>query len=254
LLLLRRRVMPMARPGREGGVMSTVIAINGSPRMDRGDTEMVLASFLQGMADAGASVETIYASRLGVKPCDCGHMRCWYKHPGRCHHKDDMSDLCVRLQSVDILVLATPVYIPLPGAMQDVINRLCPLIDPVLETRAGRTRARLREDVRIRQIALVATGGWWEKENFDTVVRIVEEFCETAGVEFAGAVLRPHADVMRPQGALTEDGEEILRMTALAGSELVRDGVIQPDILEAVSRPLISREALLDMYNGLARA
>lgn len=232
--------------------MSKVIAINGSPRMEKGDTEMILAAFLRGMVDAGAEVETFYASRLDVKPCDCSQMRCWRKHPGRCHHRDDMSDLCVRLRDADILVLATPVYIPLPGAMQDVINRLCPLIDPVLETRAGRTRARLRPDVRVRQIALVATGGWWEIENLDTVVRIVQEFCEDASVEFSGAVLRPHVGLMKEEGRLTEDGQEVMRAAREAGSQLIRNGVIQGETLEAVSRPLISREALFRLYNETA--
>ena len=87
-----------------------------------------------------------------------------------------------------------PVYIPLPGAMQNVINRLCPLIEPRLEFRQGRTRARFRDDVNIRKIVLVSTGGWWEKENFDTVVRIVEELAEAASVEFGGSIEKEFGD------------------------------------------------------------
>ena len=78
--------------------------------------------------------------------------------------------------------------------MQNIINRLCPLLDPVLEFRKGRTRATIRKDVRIRTIVLVSASGWWEKGNFGTVVRIVKELAEDASVKFGGAVLRPHAD------------------------------------------------------------
>ena len=107
------------------------------------------------------------------------------------------------LREADILVLATPVYIPLPGEMQNLINRLCPLVKPKLETREGRTRARFHDEVRIQRIALVSTGGWWEKGNFGTVGRIAQELAESASVKFAGALLRPHAGLMRRQGELT---------------------------------------------------
>ena len=56
--------------------MSKAIAINGSPRMEKGNTAMVLAPFAQGMIDAGFDVELFHASRLKIKPCACGEMYC----------------------------------------------------------------------------------------------------------------------------------------------------------------------------------
>jgi multimeric flavodoxin WrbA len=221
--------------------MSKAVAINGSPRMERGNTAMVLSPFIEGMMDAGSHVELFYASRLKVKPCSCGTMYCWTEMPGECCIKDKMELLYPRLKESDLLVLATPVYIPLPGDMQDVINRLCPLLDPVLDFRKGRTRAIFRKDVRIRAIVLVCTGGWWEKGNFGTVVRIVKELAEDAGVKFAGAVLRPHAHAMRQKGDLTQDGRAVLDAVRTAGYQLVIDGVMKQETLAAISRPLISR-------------
>ena len=229
--------------------MARVVAINGSPRMDKGDTALILTPFLQGMADAGCDVDLFYASRLKVRPCDCGEMRCWEHTPGRCVHKDDMEALYPVLKEADILILATPVYVPLPGDMQNFINRLCPLLDPVLETREGRTRARFRKDVLIQRIGLVSTSGWWEKENFGTVLRIVEELAQNASVEFAGAVLRPHVSLLKPQGEVTPDGAAVLEAAQRAGRELAERGVMSPDTLEAVSRPLISREAMMGWLN-----
>jgi len=183
-----------------------VIAINGSPRMEKGYTALILTPFIQGMMDAGAEVELFYARRLKVKSCTCGEMYCWYEKAGECCIKDDMQLLYPKLREADILILATPVYIPLPGEMQNFINRLCPLIEPFLETREGRTRARFHKQVNIRKIVLVSTGGWWEKANFEAVVHITEELAKNASVEFAGAVLRPHASFMKEKGKLTKDG------------------------------------------------
>jgi len=209
--------------------------------MERGNTAMVLNPFVEGMMDAGSHVELFYASRLKVKPCACGTMYCWTEMPGECCIKDKMELLYPRLKESDILVLAAPVYIPLPGDMQNIINRLCPLLDPVLEFRKGRTRAIFRKDGRIRAIVLVSTGGWWEKGNFGTVVRIVKELAEDASVNFAGAVLRPHVHAMRRKGELTQDGRAVLNAVRKAGYELVKDGAMKRETLEAISRPLISR-------------
>jgi multimeric flavodoxin WrbA len=202
---------------------------------------MVLNPFIEGMMGAGSDVELFYSSRLKVKPCSCGTMYCWTRMPGECCIKDEMELLYPKLKGADILVLATPVYIPLPGDMQEVINRLCPLLDPALEFRKGRTRAIFRKDVRIRTIALVSTGGWWEKGNFGTVVRIVKELAEDTSVKFAGAVLRPHADYMRRDGELTQDGRAVLNAVRRAGSQLVKNGVMKRETLATISRPLVSR-------------
>ena len=221
--------------------MSKAVAINGSPRMERGNTAMVLNSFIEGMTDANCEVELFYASRIKVKPCACGKMYCWNEMPGECCIKDKMQLLYPKLREADIIILATPVYIPLPGDMQNIINRLCPLLNPVFEFRKGRTRAIFRKDVRIHSIALVSTSGWWEKGNFGTVLRIVKEFAEDASVKFAGAVLRPHASLMRKDGELTQDGRAILDAVRRAGYELTEGGVMRQETLSAISRPLISR-------------
>ena len=229
--------------------MTKIVAINGSPRMEKGNTAMILTPFIEGMTEAGSDVELFYASRLKIKPCSCGVMYCWYEKPGECCIKDDMQMLYPKLREADILVLATPVYIPLPGEMQNVINRLCPLIVPSLETREGRTRARFHEDVKIQKIALVATGAWWEKGNFGTVVRIVEELAKDASVEFAGAVIRPHAFLMKQQGELTQDGEAVVNAVKRAGYELVKEGRMDQETLDMISRPVIAQEELRRRYN-----
>jgi len=51
-----------------------VIAINGSPRMEKGYTALILTHFIYGMMDARSEVELFYARRLKVKPCTCGDL------------------------------------------------------------------------------------------------------------------------------------------------------------------------------------
>lgn len=215
-----------------------VLAVNGSARMEKGYTARVLAPFLDGMRDAGAEVELVYASSLNLSHCT-GEFYCWYTNPGFCYQKDDMQKLYPKLRDADVLVLGMPVYIPLPGVMQDFLNRLCPLMNPVLVWRDGRTRARLHDDVRIRKIVLVSVCGWWEVGNMGTVVRIAEELAKDCGVEFPGPVLRPHAHRLGEDNVKSRAVLEALRK---AGFELIVNGTMPKGLLELISQPLVSME------------
>jgi multimeric flavodoxin WrbA len=219
--------------------MPGILAINGSPRMENGNTALLLNSFIQGISDGGSEVELFYASRLNIKPCSCGKLYCWNQNPGNCCVQDGMQSLYPKLKAAEMIILATPVYIPLPGDMQNILNRLCALIDPDLQVRQGRTRAVFRKDVNIKKFVLVATSGWWELENFDTVVRIVKEIAEDAGVEFGGAVLRPHATFLKTKGIVNEKGGSVLDAAKRAGTELITQGGMSPRTLVEISRPLI---------------
>lgn len=218
-------------------ILTKVVAINGSPKMEKGRTAKILAPFLEGMEKAGATVELFYARHLNVKPCD-GELYCWNKKPGECYIHDRMQPLYSKLREADILVLATPVYAPLPGEMQNLINRLVPLMDPVLKWQNGRTRARFRSDVKISKFVLVSSSGWWEMGNFSTVLRIVNELAKDCNVEFAGALLRPHAGYMDEN---PKKAEEIFEAARQAGYELIKEGSMPRSLLKIIGQPLTSR-------------
>lgn len=152
---------------------------------------------------------------------------------------DAMQAFYPRLAAADILDLATPVCVPLPGEMQNLVNRLVPLIDPKLSFRDGRIRAIRRANVAIRKLALVATGDWWEKENLDTLVRIASELAADMDIEFAGSLLRPHASYMTRKGVVTLEGQAVLDAAKLAGRALIEQGRIPDALGDAVCRPLV---------------
>jgi len=121
----------------------------------------------------------------------------------------------------------------------NLINRLCPLVEPILEFQDGRTRARFHDEVNIRKIVLVSTCGWWETGNFGTVLRIAEELVKDVNVEFAGAVLRPHAHLMVEN---TEKAKKVTEALRKVGHELIKKGRMSKSLLEVISQPLISEE------------
>jgi len=218
-----------------------ITVINGSPRMSKGYTSQILEPLIEGMRNAKAEVTLLQASKLKIKPCT-GEFYCWFKKPGECILKDDMQAVYELLIDSDILILAAPVYIPLPGDIQNLINRLLPLMEPILKNKNGRTRAKFHDKVKIKKIILVATSGWWELGNFDTVKHIVEEIAADFNVEFGGAILRPHSTAMNSH---PDDKKIIIKTLAEAGYQLIKEGKISPDKLELISKPLTSFEDYL---------
>jgi multimeric flavodoxin WrbA len=219
-------------------LLMQILVINGSARKEKGYLAMVLEPFMNGMREAGAEVDLLYSEQLNVKPC-IGDFSCWYGNPGKCHINDTMQSIYPKLKEVDVLVLGIPVYFPLPGAMQNLLNRFMPLMNPILKYRNGHTQIQFHDDVRIKKVVLVSVCGWWEKGNFDTVTRIAEEICQKASVEFAGAVLRPHADLLPKK---KDEANKVFEALWKVGFSLVKKGVLPKYLLEIIAEPLISEK------------
>ena len=82
------------------------IALLGSPRKD-GNTAALLASFLEGAASKGHSVELIRLHEKKILPC-AGCNAC--KTEGKCTLSDDMTALYPLVEKADVIVHAFPVY------------------------------------------------------------------------------------------------------------------------------------------------
>jgi multimeric flavodoxin WrbA len=227
--------------------MTKVIAFNGSSRTDKGNTERLMAPFLDGMREAGAEVELFYTAKLDINDC-LGEFHCWTERLGECIQRDQMDEITPNLREADIMVLGIPRYVPLPAGMQAFVNRLMPLVEPELVFKGGRTAARPGEGVRLSKMVLVSVSGWWEMENMDLVVDIVREMAADFGMEYSGALRRPHAYYMRGEGAT-----DILEAARRCGHDLIAKGAMSDEDLTIISRPLVSLEKDLEMSNRRTR-
>ena len=216
-----------------------VLVVNGSVRKEKGYTAKILSPFIKGMEQAGAQVELLYSKQLNVTPCS-GDFSCWYENSGECYINDGMQQIYPKLREADFFVLGIPVYFPIPSEIQKFLNRLMPLMNPVLKFKNGRTQIRWHDDVRIRKIVLVSVCGWWEMGNFDLVEHIVKEICLKVSVDFAGSVLRPHADILPHE---KEKSIEVFKALEELGFCLIKDGSLSEDLLKVVAQPLISESA-----------
>lgn len=226
-----------------------VLAINSSPRMDKGNTALILTPFLEGMTEAGAEVELFYTGKLEIKHCD-GAFTCWLRTPGECHLKDDMQMLYPRLREADIWVLATPVYVDgVTGSMKTLMERTIPLVLPLIELRDGHTRHPPRQGTRYGKVVLVANCGLWEMDNFDPLLVHMKAVCKNMEREFSGALLRPQGPALKPMVEMGAPIDDIFEAAKEAGRQLVRDGEMSTETLNIVSRELLPLEMYVQIVN-----
>jgi len=224
-----------------------VLAINCSPKMDKGITALILNPFLEGMREAGADVELVHAKKLDIGAC-LGRLECFVQ--GACIQKDDMQTLLPKLQDADVWVFATPVYWGgVTGGMKNLIDRMTPFGNPVFGIRDGQSYHGLREDVKRGKVVLVSTCGFWELENFDSMIDYMKAFSRQSEREFAGALLRPHSMPFAGMLKMGKPVGDVLEAAKKAGRELVQDGQIAAETLSTIGRAVMPLEAFVAVAN-----
>jgi len=211
-----------------------VLALNGSPHMDDGNTALILKPFIEGMKEAGAKVDVFYTKKLNIGPCN-GDMSCWFKNPGKCGQNDDMQMLLPKLKEADIVVWASPVYYAgITGPLKNLMDRQLPL-----HMSGGLANKR-------KKIVLVSSSGFWDISMFDPLIAQMKAISmrPDGSSDFAGALLRPGAEPMREmmKGKGRELLESIFKAAKDAGKQLVNEGRISKELLDAVSKGLMSEE------------
>jgi multimeric flavodoxin WrbA len=226
-----------------------VVAINGSPHGEKGNTALILNPFLEGMRAAGAQVKVFSTKAMTVHPCQ-GEYNCWFRTPGRCFQTDDMETLLPELQKAEVLVLATPLYVDgMTGPLKAVVDRMIPLGDPKIELREDHCRHPGRSAIRHRKMVLVSNCGFWELDNFDALVHHVQAIVKNLNMVFAGSLLRPHGPAFKAMLDRDMAVADVIDAARDAGRQLMEQGSMAPETLNIISRPLLPRDQYVAIAN-----
>jgi multimeric flavodoxin WrbA len=162
-----------------------------------------------------------------------------------------MQMLLPKLAQAEIWVLATPIYLDrVNGPMKNLLDRTIPLRQPFVELRDDHCRHAAREgNKKGGQLVLVSNCGFWEMDNFDPALVHMKAVSNNGGVEFAGALLRPHGPALRGMMAMSMLVNDIFEAAKEAGRQLVEDGRMSPEILKVVSRELLPRAMYIQTVN-----
>jgi multimeric flavodoxin WrbA len=227
-----------------------VLAFNSSPNMQNGNTALILNPFLQGMKQAGAEVDLYYTKNMKINPCQADYA-CIMRTKGKCIQQDDMQQVYPKLKEADIIIFATPLYFDgMTATMKTLIERLwLPSGTPFLELRDGRVRHPISKETKKAKIVLISNCGFWEMDNFVSLLAHMKAICENTDLEFAGALLRPHGPTLNMMLKMGAQVQDVLDAAKDAGRQLVTEGKMAEETLNVVSRQLIPLEDYVQRHN-----
>ena len=211
-----------------------VLAISSSPRGGGlSKTEMLLEPFVQGMKEASAEVEVVNLRNKKIKNC-IGCYTCWTKTPGKCIHKDDMTnELFPKYIGSDIVIFASPLYFySVTAGMKTFMDRTIPMAEPFIIERNGKSYHPLRYPV--PKIVAISVAGFPEQGVFDQLsswLRYIYKKDLIAEIYRAGAesLVAPVFDNIRA---------DIFDALKIAGREIVLNKSISANIMERITQTL----------------
>lgn len=221
-----------------------VVTLNASPNTGQGHTWQLLDPLMEAMTDEGARVNLHHIRGMDIEPCR-GCMTCW--QTGECVIDDDMDSLLAEIGSCDLLLLGMPLYVDaMPGPLKTVCDRMLPLVSPEIVLVDGHCRHPAAEGVTgPERICLVSVCGFYERDNFDTLIDWTGAVCRNLGVKLAGAIVRPHVhalDAMPDEAPPKQDLEDNLQR---AGEMLAHGQRVPAGLQDAIAAPLCSLQAYL---------
>ncbi len=234
-----------------------VLAFNGSPRAEKGVTDLLLQQFLAGAEDAGAETETVYLSRKKIHYCK-GCLNCWLVHPGRCVQKDDMAEILDKWKEAEMIVYASPVYVDgFTAQMKTMMDRFVAVGQPFIMKRDGHSRhpgnEKYRRKARAKTV-LISTCGFGEADNFDAIVFHMKAITRNMFCEHLGDLIRPMGPVLQLLGERdSEKTRPVLEAFRQAGYEAVSKNEISEELRKRAASPIISMDEFIEMVNSFAK-
>lgn len=214
-----------------------IVAVNGSPRGEAGNTDVLVQAFLSGAREAGAETETLYLKDKSIRYCQ-GCFACWTRTPGVCIHDDDMVDILPRLRAAVVVVLATPLYGNMvTGQMKTFMDRTLPLSHPAIEKHGDQYIHPPRYESETFRGVLITNAGFPETHHFDGLKRTFEISTSGPRAELAGMICCAGGPMLKAPG-MEDSVRWYIDATAKAGREVAEGGRIAPETQEILDRPL----------------
>lgn len=117
--------------------MKKIILVNASPRKN-GNCSKAIDIICENIK--GADIEVFNLREKSISPCLACNA-CKSKDTPQCVQKDDMSDLLVRLDACDALVVASPVYFGMVnGPAKTFLDRIYPFFNPAKPNMTSATK------------------------------------------------------------------------------------------------------------------
>lgn len=218
---------------------------------ERGNTYVIVDTFVQGARAGGAEVEIVLLADKKISPCQ-GCIKCWTKTPGSCVLKDDMAGLLEKFMRSDLVVMATPVYAHnVNGIMKNFLDRLIPVIDPHMEKRDYGLTGHLKRYPSYPRLGVIATGGFPEQQCCEFVSLYIHRLAKELYSEVSFEIYKGQGGLLRMEenefvAALVE---EYKKNVFRAGQEVAKQFSISPGLVQSLEQPFLPEDIYIEEAN-----
>lgn len=229
-----------------------ILVINGSPRADKGITEVVTRRFLQGCTENGATSEVIYVTKCKLNAC-AGELACYFTGRPECQvfRNDDGRELARKWVEADRIVLASPLHFnSTTSHLMRFMERLIAISDPLYIENDGFPTHKV--PYAPKPSAVIGVCAYPGAHNFALFREVMLNYQKVFWLMPGGNVLVPMSRDMTVISPTNPRHEELLRVTEAivqAGREWMQTGEITPETEENVSRDTDEYQKLLAEYD-----
>ena len=133
-----------------------ILVLNGSPKKEKSGCMLLTKAFVKGMNE---DAEIVHVNTLNIKPC-LGCYTCWWKTPGVCCQRDDMTEVLAKIKASDLVIFSMPLYnFGMPSQIKALCDRILPLVtNEQNEVEDGTTYHPMRENIKTKFMLISGCG------------------------------------------------------------------------------------------------
>ena len=229
-----------------------IVVLNGSPKGKSSSTNIMASAFLKGAQEAGAETINIFLAEKEIKHCR-GCFCCWFKTPGKCVIKDDMAEVISRLEGVDVLVLATPLYFDnISGILKNFMDRSIVVGNPHFQKDPnGECRHLKNEEKPSPKLILMSNCGFPERSHFQVISHWVKRAALNMHTEVIGEIYTTQGGLLSAEiEALKPITSNYLQHLEKAGKEIVVEMKISAETEQVLAQNFIPDEIYIQESNA----
>ncbi|MFC1521536.1 flavodoxin family protein [Elusimicrobiota bacterium] len=228
-----------------------IIAFNGSHKGEKGNTHIMVTEFLKGAQEAGAETENVILIKKKINRC-AACFTCWTKTPGKCAQKDDMAGLLAKMEDVDIIVFATPLYIDnVSAVMKNFMDRMVPDVDAHFEKDENGEYRHARPKGEVPRMVVISNCGFPEQTHFQVLSLLFKRIARNTHTQVIAEIYRGGGELLSVDSVmiklLTGKYKSLLRK---AGKEVVKNMQLSNETRVQLEKPIISHERYIKAANS----
>ncbi len=223
-----------------------ITVFNGSPKRDKSDVMHITRAFLEGMSEAAEQdIEVVHVIDKHIEYCR-GCFTCMRGDRG-CVIDDDMRGLLEKMLESDLLVFSFPLYCyGMPAPLKAMIDRILPLSSMAMRnTGEGYAHVGRADYSRLKYLMVCGCGFPNSRHNFEPAVMQFKQL-------FPGdrTIITVPESPMFGEPSAAEATVPRLALVKQAGRQYAETGEIAPELMAAITSPMIPEEVYASIVNA----